>query len=203
MQAKPRSRPAPSLTEQARRAQIVAAAIDTIAESDLAMASFTRIAGRAKLSSTGLISYHFAGRQDLLDEVVRTVTAEFTAYVLDRGDDGTPAGGLRTFLVASLDFMREHRGHLVAMLRVQQASPPVDGGAASLTASDRVKLAALLVDGQRTGDFRNFDTDVMAGFVLSLRNGVIARVAAEPGFDPAACADELVRVVELATRKER
>ncbi|GIG64532.1 TetR/AcrR family transcriptional regulator [Phytomonospora endophytica] len=201
MQAKPR-RPAPTLTEQARRAQIVAATIATIAEADLAKASFTRIAERAKLSSTGLISYHFAGRQDLLDEVVRTVTADFTAYVLARGDDGTPAGGLRTFLAASLDFMRDHRAHLVAMLRVQLASPPTDGSTAHLAASDRAKLAELLADGQRSGDFRDFDTDVMAGFILSLRNGVIARVAAEPGFDPAACAAELLRVVELATRRE-
>ncbi|MEV0644041.1 TetR/AcrR family transcriptional regulator [Phytomonospora sp. NPDC050363] len=191
------------MTEQARRAQIVAAAIDTIAEDDLPKASFSRIARRAGLSSTGLISYHFAGRQDLLDEVVATVTADFTAYVLARGDDGTPAGGLRTFLAASLDYMREHRARLVAMLRVQEASAAAAEGAGDLAASDRAKLAALLVEGQRAGDFRDFDADVMAGFVLSLRNGVIARVAREPGFDPAACAGELVKVVELATRRER
>lgn len=196
------SRSEPTLTEQARRAQIVAAAIDVIAETDLAGASFTRIAKRAKLSSTGLISYHFAGRQDLLDEVIRTVMAEFTAHVLAWDDDGTAAGGLRAFLAASLDFMSERRAHLVAMLRVAQASPHADGSAASLVASDRAKLAALLAEGQRSGEFRDFDTDVMAGFVLSLRDGVITRVAVEPGFDPAACADELVRVVDLATRKD-
>ena len=50
-----------SFTEGARRAQIVQAAIETIAEAGFRHATFARIAERAGLSSTGLISYHFAG----------------------------------------------------------------------------------------------------------------------------------------------
>jgi AcrR family transcriptional regulator len=57
-----------TITERARRAQIVTAAIGTIAELDYAGASFKQIAARAGLSSTGLISYHFAGKQELVDE---------------------------------------------------------------------------------------------------------------------------------------
>jgi TetR/AcrR family fatty acid metabolism transcriptional regulator len=47
--------------ETARRAQIMAAAIDTIAEAGFAGASFAPIAGKLGISR-GLISYHFAGK---------------------------------------------------------------------------------------------------------------------------------------------
>ncbi|MEP7024912.1 MAG: TetR family transcriptional regulator, partial [Actinomycetota bacterium] len=53
-------RAARSVTAMARRSQIVTATIDVIAEVGFGQASFARIAERAGLSSTRLISYHFA-----------------------------------------------------------------------------------------------------------------------------------------------
>ena len=60
-----------SFASEARRAQIVAATMQVIAEDGLAQASFARIAERAGLSSTRLISYHFAGKDELIEAVVR------------------------------------------------------------------------------------------------------------------------------------
>ncbi|GAB4585609.1 TetR/AcrR family transcriptional regulator [Nocardia sp. IFM 10818] len=193
-----KQRDALTVTEQARRAQIVRAAIDTIAETDYARASFTAIARRAGLSSTGMISYHFAGKQDLIAEVMRTVLAEFTDFVVARSAADTAAGRLAAFIVANNEFLREHRNHLVAMLRIQTAAPDSEN-AAILAASDRAKLADLLASGQRAGEFRDFDTDMMAGFILSLRNGVIARTAADPDFDLTTCTSELLTVIRAAT----
>jgi AcrR family transcriptional regulator len=51
-----------TFTEEARRTQIVTAAIETIAELGYAQTSFTQIAKRAGLSGTSLISYHFTGK---------------------------------------------------------------------------------------------------------------------------------------------
>ena len=79
-----------SFIEQSRRAQIVDAAISTIAEVGYAKASFARIAERAGLSSTGLISYHFANRAELIAEVVDRVFGLISA--LRGGADGGPAG---------------------------------------------------------------------------------------------------------------
>jgi TetR/AcrR family transcriptional regulator, fatty acid metabolism regulator protein len=69
--------------ETARRAQIVAAAIDTIAEAGYAHMSFARIAGRAGISR-GLISYHFAGKDDLIKQVVHDVVEQGVAYMRPR-----------------------------------------------------------------------------------------------------------------------
>lgn len=188
------------MTERARRAQIVRAAIDTIAETDYARASFSAIARTAGLSSTGLISYHFAGKQELMAEVTRTILAEFTDFVLARGDDGTAAGGLAAFIVANCEFMRDHRNHLITLLRIQVAAADA-ASAGPQAGSDRAKLAELLAAGQRAGEFREFDTDLMAGFILSLRNGVILRQASDPEFDLTACTAELLTTIQLATDK--
>ena len=78
-----------TLTEQARRAQIVSAAIGTIADLGYRNATFAQIARRAGLSSTGLISYHFAGKEELISEVVRTVLADIGAF-MPHPDAGEP-----------------------------------------------------------------------------------------------------------------
>lgn len=114
-----------------------------------------------------------------------------------RAVPGTAGAQLAGFLVANSEFLRTHRHHPVAMLRIQAAAPDSEN-LGILAAADRAKLAELLARGQRDGEFREFDTDLMAGFILSLRNGVIARVAAEPGFDLATCTSELVAVVRAA-----
>src|SRR6476620_8577347 len=74
MQARQRREaPSPTVTEQARRAQIIDAAIATIGELGFPKASCAQIAKRARMSSTGLISYHFRNKQDLNDAIVAEV----------------------------------------------------------------------------------------------------------------------------------
>jgi AcrR family transcriptional regulator len=183
-----------TVTEQARRAQIVGAAIRTVAELDYASASFKQIAARAGLSSTGLISYHFAGKQELVDEVFREILAVFKGFVLERVNlGGTAAEELRAFLLANVEFMRLHPDHLVALVRLKE-HVTVGVGADS----DHQALSALLREGQERGEFRVFDVDVMALFIMALRNGIVAKVGV---VDLEACGSELVEVVERATKE--
>ena len=187
-----------SVTEQARRAQIVAAAIDTIAAEGYARASFARIARAAGLSSTGLISYHFASKQDLMDAVVHTVLGEFGAFVTERMNaESGPAGELRAFIVANIAFVKANRTRLLAALAVAAAGP--DGPDPVLEADLR-GLAELLRAGQLAGEFREFDVDVMAVAIRSVRDGVLTRLRAEPDLDLDTYTSELVTLFELATR---
>src|SRR5687768_12945642 len=64
-----------STAAAARRAQILEATIAVIAEEGFAKASFARIRERAGLSSTRLISYHFAGKAELVAALVEHVVA--------------------------------------------------------------------------------------------------------------------------------
>ena len=172
----------------ARRAQIVEAAIDTIATEGLAATSFAKIARTAGLSSTGLISYHFASKRELMDEVVRAVTGELADAVADRmrAADGA-AERLRAYLTATIEFAGEHHRRL----RAAREIAPAAGGDG---------LEALLRAGQLAGEFRFFDVAVMALAVRAVRDGVLDRLATEPGLDIGTCTEELGTTFELATR---
>lgn len=195
-----------TFTNEARRAQIVEHAIATIAELGCAGASFAQIAKRAGLSSTRLISYHFAGRDELMNEVARRVLAEFAVFVHPRVDAQTTAAGqLRAFLEANLDFMRAHRTYLQALADILSNARGTGGGASTLASSiaesDLSAMRELLRVGQRDGEFRRFDTRVMAVAVMALRNAVIGQLAADPDLDLGPYRRELVALIELATRK--
>ena len=58
-----------TFTETARRAQIVTAAVDILAEDGFKAASLARIAQRAGISK-GLILYHFSSKEELFGEAV-------------------------------------------------------------------------------------------------------------------------------------
>ena len=195
-----------TFTETARRAQIVRAAIETIAELGYGRASFGQIAKRAGLSSTGLISYHFAGKDELMSEVVTEVMGTFTAFVLPRMQaQRTKAGQLRAFVESNVDFMRTHRTPLVALLDIMAGARRDDGSplhGAGVAEADVAKLTEFLHEGQQAGEFRRFDPRVMAVAIMSLRNGVLRALAADPDLDLDIYERELVTLVALATRKE-
>ncbi|MGQ0778651.1 MAG: TetR family transcriptional regulator [Pseudonocardiales bacterium] len=182
------------------------AAIETIAELGYARASFSQIAKRAGLSSTGLISYHFAGRDELMSEVVAEVTSAFTAFVLPRMQaQRTKTEELRAFVESNVDFMRLHRTQLVALLDIMASARSEDGSplhGAGVAEADVAKLAEFLHEGQQAGEFRRFDPQVMAVAIMSLRDGVLRALAADPDLDLDHYERELVTLVALATGKE-
>ncbi|MEU7787608.1 MULTISPECIES: TetR/AcrR family transcriptional regulator [unclassified Amycolatopsis] len=195
---------AKTFTENARRAQIVRAAIETIGELGYAKASFGQIAKRAGLSSTGMISYHFDGKADLIAEVVRDVLTTSLAYMRDRIDavDG-PAAELRVYIESNLAFIAEHPVELTALLEsLRHGGAPggeADGGTGEWYHGAIDVLETCLREGQRTGDFGRFDPRVMAITIRQAIDGFHTESIRRPGIDVAAYAAELVRIVERAT----
>lgn len=189
-----------SVTARARRAQIVEATIEVIASEGYAQASFARIAERAGLSSTRLISYHFAGKDDLVAAVVRTVVDGIGGRVSERVmAERTPRGMLRAYVEGVVGYAAQHRAHLAALLQVVVAGgpSPTDGG----EASPESHVRRILVEGQRVGDFRDLDAGVVATAVQRAVEGVALSVAADPTLDADRCAAELATVFDLATRR--
>ena len=72
-----------SFIDMARRAQIIGAAIETISSVGYGHASLARIADRVGISK-GVISYHFAGKDELIREVVAEVYAMANAFIRPR-----------------------------------------------------------------------------------------------------------------------
>src|SRR5579862_2845084 len=102
----------------ARRAQIVEAAIETVAEVGYANASLARIAVRLGISK-GVISYHFAGKDDLIAEIVTQVLQRARAYMQPRIDAQTTGPEmLRTYIESNLEFMRDNPKQIGAVVEI-------------------------------------------------------------------------------------
>jgi AcrR family transcriptional regulator len=193
-----------SVTTTARRAQIVDAAISTIAELGLNQASFARIAERAGLSSTRLISYHFAGKDDLMqavvDEVFATAGQYIAPFVLT---EPTPRAKLRGFIQGSACFYTEYRLHVVAVRDVWANFRRSDGtqrfGMQTHEPEFEV-VSQIFREGQARGEFREFDPRVMAITLRQALDGLATLVATDPDLDVDAYTGELVALFDRATR---
>lgn len=192
--------------ESARRDQIVAAAIDTIAAVGFAQTSLARIAERIGISK-GVISYHFAGKDDLIKQVVIDVIEAGRAYIAPRViAESTGPAMLRAYIESNLTYMREHRNAMVAIVEIAR-----NGG---LTTVDHRRvdgrdvgvathlLHELLARLQADGELRrDFDPEVMAVAIRAAIDSVPHRLAREPGLPLDHYASEIASIFDLATRK--
>ncbi|TDC05855.1 TetR/AcrR family transcriptional regulator [Nonomuraea longispora] len=186
-----------------RRAQIIKAAIDTIADLGYDRASFARITERAGLSSPRLISYHFAGKDDLIKAIVQDVYQSGAAFILGRMEaEETAPGRLKAYLEANLEFLRDHPTEIAALTELgSHLRNP--SGERSTTAEHQEPgvqgLAKLLRDGQRTGEFRDFDPRSMAVLIRGAIEAAASRVSGSHAIDMDSYTREIVSTFLAAT----
>ena len=178
----------------------MAAAIETIAEAGYANASFARIARRAGLSSTGLISYHFAGKGELMAQVAQEVYGELGQHMAARmaGARG-PAEALEAYLRGITEFIAAHRKQMKAVLEIF-----LNGGIQYTPGTELVVLSPveeILRAGQSAGEFREFDVRIMAAVIQRAIDGLPFLLETHPDIDLGQYADELVTTFTLATRR--
>jgi AcrR family transcriptional regulator len=198
--------PRRTFIETARRAQIVAAAVETIAEVGYERASLARIAARLGISK-GVISYHFAGKDDLIRQVVREVVEQARAYMIPRiTAESTGTAMLRVYIESNLAFMRDHRNQLVAVVEIARNTwrrderPRLLGEGLDADTAVRL-LAQLLGRFQATGEFRrDFDPRAMAIAIRAAIDAVPPRLSFDTPFDIDSYAHETATLFDLATR---
>jgi AcrR family transcriptional regulator len=164
-----------------------------------ARASFAQIAKRAGLSSTGLISYHFSGKDELIGEVAQTVISSIAQFMTEtmRGASG-PRDALRLYIEGNCAFIAGHRTEMKALLEIF-----LNGGFSYGASEEREVLSPLgeiLRVGQDAGEFRGFDVKVMGTLIQRAVDGLPFLLANEPDLDIAAYAREVVVAFDLATR---
>jgi len=196
--------PGRTFTETARRAQIIAAAIDTIAELGYGQASLARIAERAG-TSKGVILYHFGGKDELIRELVAELVARGVGYMEPRIEaEPTGAGKLRAYIESNLAFMAGNRNHMVAIVEIVLNARAADGSRLydpSVQDAGVAALQQLLAYFQGTGEFRTgFDPHVMAMAIRAAINAVPAQLARDPALDVGHHARELADLFHVATR---
>ena len=189
-----------SFIQAARRNQLVACAIEVIAEVGLARASTVRIAQRAGVSR-GVLTYHFRDRAELVEHVVQAVYdlgAEFLAPKMAAAS--TPRQMMLAFIRGSVELYAAHPIELAALTEIFSDARGEDGVSRaghqrhSREVSD---IARVLRAGQEQGEFRAFDVDVMCSTIRGALDGALAHVAA--GADAETYAAELQVIFDAAT----
>lgn len=195
----------PTFIEAARRAQIIQAALETIAEFGFGGASLARMAQRAGISK-GVIGYYFPSKDDLVRSALEhfyaagheTMMASITSTTM-------PGAMLETYIRSNLDYIDKHRVETRAVGEILANFRRPDGALVYGIADTEPLIegtAALFRWGQETGEFRTFDVRIMA---VTLRAAVDAfgqRLDAFPDTAVAQYANELVELFTTATRKE-
>ncbi|WP_106581393.1 TetR family transcriptional regulator [Murinocardiopsis flavida] len=200
----PSGRKRASFIEEARRAQIIESAIDTFAELGYANTSLARVAERAGISKS-VISYHFAGKTELTEQIVEQVYSDIAQFVLPRTEkEATSTRALRANIRAVAEYMRGHRTQLLALGEIFNNSRTAEGKRRfGVAYSEPVYEAreALFRSGQQAGEFRReFDPRVMSVAVQSAIDGMFAYWVTYPDHDLEAHADDLADLFEHATR---
>jgi AcrR family transcriptional regulator len=189
-----------SFIASARRSQIVDAAIETIAELGYGQASFARIAERADLSSTRLISYHFANKKELIEQVVAEIFSAIGEFMAERtGGERAPAAALELHIRVSVEFFATHRTQMRALTSIFLGGGLEIDDAEGSPAIGRLEW--ILGKGQESAAFRGFDVKVMASTIQRAIEGLPMLMATDPDLDLDLAADELVTTFRLATKK--
>jgi AcrR family transcriptional regulator len=195
-----------SFIETARRRQLIECAIETIASLGYARASLSEIARRAR-TSKGVISYHFASKDALIQEVAETIFAAADAFMKTETAGGSKAADLlRSYIRSNVEFLGSHRTEVLALVHIlttardRKGKPLMD----ALKYDPVIEtVERILKRGQKEGDFRRFSTRVMAVAIRGAIDGIPGQMMAHPDLDLAAYAEEMVVLFDRATRNKR
>lgn len=195
-----------SFIAEARREQIMEAAIQTLDEIGYVKASLAQIAKRAGIS-TALISYHFADKNDLMNHLLMKLVERSTSYILERvRRESGPVEKLDAFIAASLAYQGTHPPHNAALLEIIfNARTPDDIPYYKLSGEDEDpvlrELQAIIRDGQAQGFFGEVHVDVMANLIQGAIGEYMLNSAIARSVDLETYSSELMSIVHRALRK--
>lgn len=200
----PDGHPVRTFTEEARRKQIIECAIETIAGIGYGRASLAEVAKRAGVSK-GVISYHFAGKNELIERVIEHIYTKAAHEVVLRLEELTsPAEILSTYIRANVEFVGRHPREVAVIGDIVTNFRWPDGSLRYGPHTDEPliqPLRELFEAGQRAGEFRSFSTETMARVLRAAIDSVGGQMLMIPGFDSDQYTDELITLFDRATRR--
>jgi AcrR family transcriptional regulator len=191
-----------TFTQSARRAQIVAAAIDVIAEIGWSQTSIRKIADRVGVAMSAVL-YHFGTKDNLVDAIIEEMYRSALSAVVPALDaESTATGKLTAYIRASIAYFDSHRSQLAALTQLSIGYQPSDGrrfDELGTTPELREELIALdptsiLVVGQEDHEFGDFPIASMALALRGAVNAVVEKILREPEFDAHAYGEDLVAI---------
>jgi TetR/AcrR family transcriptional regulator, fatty acid metabolism regulator protein len=179
--------------------------IEAIADLGFARASIGEVARRAGVSK-GVVTYHFAAKEDLIRTVIASVIASMEEYLTPRLLAVDPARFPERFIAAYISawagFYQRHTVQVLALTRIFIAFRDESGSpspAFEARAGEVAAIEAVLRAGQDMSRFGSFDPHVMASVIKIAVEDLLTQFVSDPGLDIEGYAAQLTTLFERAT----
>jgi AcrR family transcriptional regulator len=199
---------ASTFTQLKRRDQLVDCTIDAIAELGFPRASVGEVARRAGVSK-GVVTYHFAAKDDLISAVIAHVIDSMAEYLQPRlyaaEPDKYPEKFIAPYITTWVEYYRTHARDVIVLVRIYNSFRDETGRpnpAFDVRADEVTIVEQVLKRGQAKGLLGAFSARVMAASIKAVLDDVLIQFADDPDLDLEAYAAELVALFERATRPD-
>ncbi|MFJ8355828.1 TetR/AcrR family transcriptional regulator [Bacillus paramycoides] len=159
-----------SFITEARREQIIKAAVEVLREVGYVSTSLSKIAKKANIS-TGLISYHFSGKEDLMNNTLMYLVEQEWLFINARvSQKQTSTEKLKAFIGASLSYQVINRTNNIALIEIVFNARTPDYIPYYLLEDDeedliKSLLQEILLQGQESKEFGDFNIQVTATII--------------------------------------
>ncbi len=187
--------------EAARRRHIIDCTIRVVARHGLANTSLSRVAREAKVAK-GIICYYFTSKDGLFEAVMERLRERTFLAAVARAESGEDAWAqLCSFVAAQLRQMRERRHDVLVMRHLAVGAAAVGEQQLVVQREQRDWLASILIEGQHSGAFRQFDVEMVAGAIAGAIDGGLDQLAQDPKVDIDRYSTQLLALFEPGVRE--
>ena len=197
---------ASTFTQLKRRDQLVDCATEAIAELGFPRASVAEVARRAGVSK-GVVTYHFAAKDDLIHAVITRELESMTEFVQPRilaAEPGKfPEDFIAPYLTAWVDYYRTHATEVLALVRIYNSVRDETGRpipAFDVRADEVMAVEQVLRQAQAKGKLGTFSPRVIAASMKAVLDDLLIQFTDDPSLDIETYGKELVALFERATK---
>lgn len=187
-----------------RREQLVDCAIDAVVELGFQGTSVAEVAQRAGVSK-GVVTYHFAAKDDLIFAVVARIFDSITEALENRLGGTSPETFVEDYINAWVEYYRTQPRYMLAIGEIWSNFRDERGNqhfGPQAVAGELGVVQHVLEYGQDQGILGKFDARVMAVSIKAALDALLSQLAADPELDLGAYGAELVTLFERATRPD-
>jgi TetR/AcrR family transcriptional regulator, fatty acid metabolism regulator protein len=177
-------------------------AIDAIVELGFEKGSVGEVARRAGVSK-GVVTYHFAAKDDLIYEVVARIFDSIEAFLESRLGATSPDRFVADYINAWVEYYGAHTRYMLAIREIWSNFRSHEGElrfGGQAVAGELAIVQQVLEMGQADGSRGMFSARVVAVSIKAALDALLAQLAADPDLDLESYAAELVALFERATR---
>jgi TetR/AcrR family fatty acid metabolism transcriptional regulator len=192
----------PTFTQRKRRDQLIECAIDAIVELGFERASVGEVARRAEVSK-GVITYHYAAKDDLIYDVVARIFDSVKGFLEARLAGTAPERFVADYITAWVAYYRVQTRYMLAIREIWLNFRDKDGQlrfGGQAVAGELAIVEQVFELGQANGSLGAFSARVMAVSIKASLDALLAQFAEDPELDIDAYGAELVALFERATK---